>query len=261
LHQNIVSHDPKRYLSLLQESFTMDFNRRHDRRGRLFDDNIFTLKLDGPNHTQMSFCYGLRQGLHHGQSQTAFDYPWSSCNSLFRAARGLMEEKIFYSNRQDIKSLLPRKAEFPDNWCADKDGILLRSCFENLALVQTWFGTARSFLTAMNRKSSEEWIREQYLDNNSQPPITLNMLEIGYDTNEINAMLTNEWNPKFVLKKMSDTELCKVIDTQLLQKYGVTSVYKLSQRSKLKLYENLRHEYTSCDPKQIARCLALNYWR
>ena len=164
----------------------------------------------------MALNYSLRQGLHHGQSETAFDYPWSTCNQLFIENRGVKSSSAVFSNRSEIRKLLPRNfSDFPDKWQADENGILIRSTFEELSLVENWYGTARNFMYSMLRKTSPEWIAEQDKDEEDGPAVTLDLLEKGYSAEDISTMLACEGNAKFTQKGMSDMEICEIIDKQM----------------------------------------------
>ena len=168
LHQNICTTKPGEYCFSLLDSVTKDFNRRHHRAGRLFDKNAFILQLEGPNHIQMSLCYGLRQGVHHGTAQTAFEYQWCNANAIFAQER-------------------------------------------------------------------------------------------GYSAEDVSQMLQNEGNAKYNHKRKSDMEICKLIDTELLGKYHVQSVYELDVAQKLRIIDELRYDTKCSNLQQLARCVALKY--
>ena len=259
LHQNICTTKPDEYCFSLLDSVTKVFNKRHHRAGRLFDKNAFILQLEGPNHIQMSLCYGLRQGVHHGTSQTAFEYQWCNANAIFAQERGVPAEKPFLSGAGQLRELFPKGVEIPDSWAVGRDGVLLRRCFEDIKLVETWFGTARSYMFAMNRKTSEEWLKEQEKDGLDKPIISLDLLERGYTAEDISQMLQNEGNAKYNHKRKSDMEICKLIDTEMLGKYHVQSVYELDVAQKLRIIDELRYDTKCSNLQQLARCVALKY--
>lgn len=259
LHQNICATNPRDYYLSLSESLAKDFNRRHNRSGRLFDKKPFILQLQGPNHIQMSLCYSLRQGVHHGAVQTAFEYPWCSANALFRHERGVSSEKALLSGAAQLHDLFPKGADIPDSWEVGKDGILLRRCFEDIRLVETWFGTAKSYMFSMNRKTSDEWLKEQEKDGLNEPPVTLNLLERGYSAEDISRMLQNEGNAKYNHRRISDMEICKLIDKEMLGRYHVQSVYELDITQKLHIVDELRYDAKCSNIQQLSRCVALKY--
>ena len=241
LHETVMCDDVIRFVWSQELSLTKAFNSRHSRRGPLFDGKPYILQIQGPHHMQMALTYSLRQGLHHGQSETAFDYPWSTCNQLFVDERGIRPLQAMYRTRSEVRDFLPKNySEFPDNWQADSNGILLRKSFEELGLVENWYGTARNYMYSMMRRTSDEWISEQMKDCVDGPAITLDMLEKGYSPEEIATMLSFEGNPKFNSRGFSDMELCSLIDNRMIGRFGVSSVYSLTSKQKESLAYELR---------------------
>lgn len=262
IHETVLCDDATRFAWSQELSLTKAYNRRHSRRGPLFDGKPYVLQLKGPRHMQMALNYSLRQGLHHGQSETAFDYPWSTCNQLFTEDRGLKRSVAKFSSRSEIRKLLPRNfSDFPDKWQADENGILIRYTFEELSLVENWYGTARNYMYSMLRKTSPEWIAEQDKDEEDGPAVTLDLLEKGYSAEDISTMLTCEGNAKYTQKGMSDMEICEIIDKQIIVGYGVDSVYLLSGKQKEKIASELKMDLGVRSDKQIARCLVMDYNR
>jgi len=262
LHETVRCANPEELSNRQLRSLTKAFNYRHSRKGPLFDDQPFILKIEGPRHMQMALNYSLRQGLHHGQSETAFDYPWSTCNFLFASQRGAAVPKAIYKTRGELRSLLPKNENgFPDCWQGDANGILLRNTFEELALVENWYGTARSYIYSMIRKTSEEWLAEQNKDNTDEPVVTLNLIENNFSSEEVSEMLTLEGNSKYVSRGRSDMELCEMIDSRMIGRYGASSVYQLRKNQKETLAKELWYDLGIRNAKQIRRCLVMDYDR
>ena len=259
LHENVLSDDPGRFAASQSISLTKAFNCRHGRQGKLFDDKPYIVQIEGPQHMQMALNYSLRQGLHHGQSETAFSYPWSTCNEIFPLERGVARKPAAYVSRPELRCFFPKNADFPDSWQADSNGILLRRSFEQIPLVENWYGTSRNYSFSMMRKTSEEWLSQQGKDETDGPVVTLTLLEKGYSPEEIAAMLSSEESGKFFRRRTSDMELCELIDKQLLGRFRVSSVYSLSPRQKQMLSDELRHDLGILSEKQISRCLAMRY--
>ena len=259
LHETVLCEDPRRFVWSQELGLTKAFNKRHCRRGPLFDGKPFIQPIQGPKHMQMALNYSLRQGLHHGQSETAFDYPWSTCNQIFTKERGVQCQAPTYISRQEIRDLLHHTADFPDSWVADSNGILLRNCFEQIATVENWYGTARGYMYSMMRRTSREWLEEQGKDDVENPPVTLQMIERSYSMEDVDSMLGFEGNSKYTNRQMSDMEVCTLIDTQLLGRYHVDSVYSLSQRQKVAIANELRYDLQITNEAQLARCLVMNY--
>lgn len=260
LHETTLSPLPEQFAYWQQLSITKAFNHKHSRKGPLFDGKPYILRLEGPRHTQMALNYTLRQGLHHGQSETAFDYPWSTCNCLFTSARGVQTPIATYKTRREIRNLLPKNVtEFPDEWQADENGILLRNTFEELSLVQNWYGTARNYIYSMIRRTSEEWLAEQNQDSTDEPTVTLESIEQGFTSDDISRMISFEVNSKYSNRARSDMDLCRIIDTQMLSRFRTDSVYQLSKEQKTKLANEIWNDLGVHNKQQISRCVAMEY--
>jgi len=259
LHETVLCEDPFRFVWSQLLSFTKAFNHRHGRSGSLFDSHPFIQQLVGPRHTNMAICYSLRQGFHHGISETAFEYPWSTCNYLFPKERGASSPSPLYCDTNSIRKLICKNAETPDGWTADENGILLRNSFEQLNYVENWFSTAKSYIYSMVRKTSEEWVNDQKKDETNEKTVTLQYLEKGYSDDDIKMMLANEGNSKFINKRMSDFELCSIIDNDLIRKYKKNSIYSLPVDTRKKIGEILYHDLNVKSAQQVSRCLALKY--
>lgn len=258
-HQTVMSANPSEYINRLILGTTKAFNHKHSRKGPLFDRVPFKIELIGPRHTQMALNYSLRQGMHHGLSETPFAYPWSTCNYIFQEERGIVRPVPVLTSRSEIRDCLSKNAEFPDEWQADENGILFRPTFEQLNMVENWYGTARSYIFSMVRKTSSEWLEEQKKDGTEEPLITLNLLETGFSTEDIAGMLANEGNTKYIQRKMNDTEICHIIDNDMIGRFGKSSVYELSSSQKSKLAQELRNDYGILSSAQVSRCLAMDY--
>lgn len=255
IHLIVYSDDPRSMIYTLIQSITQYFNSKYGRKGRLFDKKSFSMAISGPRHVQMALNYALRQGLHHGLCDTPFAYPDCTCNEIFIKQRGMKERVLYYSNKADLKDFFPKNADFPDFWCADENGILLRGCFEEIQLVENWYGTARNYIFSMVRKSTDEWIDEQKQDNSNEPLITLLSIEPSYSPQDITKMYSMEGNAKFISRGPSDRDICSIIDSQILCERQ--SVYTITEKRKDDIIKILQIEYGIKSQKQIMRCLAI----
>lgn len=259
LHETVMCESPSSFAKRQVLSLTKAFNHKHGRQGPLFDPHPYIVKAEGPRHKQMVFNYSLRQGMHHGQSETPFAYPWSTCNHLFTSERGVCEEQAYFTGGSELRDCFCKNARIPESWQADANGILLRKTFEQMDLVENWYGSARSYLFSMIRRTSEEWLAEQQKDGTDEPVVTLDLLESGFSKEEIASMLSNEGNPKYIHRGMSDMEVCQIIDHELVRRYHKESVYALSQDQKERIMKDLKYGYGLSSPLQLSRCLAMNY--
>lgn len=261
IHDNVYSSRLHDFLHSLKLTSTKAFNSKYGRHGRLFDEKTFAIEIKGPQHTLMSINYGLRQGLHHGVSESAFSYPYCTTNEIFSEARGVSEKEAFYKGSEQLQPFFPKNATIPDGWCADRHGILTRSCYENIPLLETWYGTSKNFMWNMLRTSSEQWLQEQDADGVQSVRVSLELLEYGFTSEDIACMHRNEGNRKFIKTGKTDMDICKIIDAEILPKLHVRSVYHLNADQKIKIFNDLRNKLGIRNEKQLSRCLAMKYVR
>jgi hypothetical protein len=107
----------------------------------------------------------------------------------------------------------------------------------------------------MCRKTSEEWIKEQNNDNNGQPPITIGDIESGVKIHDIEEMLAFE-HGRSDYRRLSDLDLCRIIDKEIVPQYGKPSVYHLNLREKQEIAELLYRRFHA-GKEQIIRCLIM----
>ena len=211
VHFIVLSESPHKFALSLRYSVTKHFNYVYGRIGRLFDKRVFIKKLEGTKHIQMAINYCLRNGLHHGQSETAFAYPFSTCNYIFSRARGIQDSNLSF-NRAEIQSYLPKNAYFPDNFGIDSQGVISRKTFQEIRITESWFGTPTNYIYNMNRRTTEDWIKEQEKDDVTADPITLKIIEKGVQFDSESDMLKNEMGGRASVVNMNDLEVCSVVD-------------------------------------------------
>lgn len=253
IHQNVFTADPVPYGARLRMSYTKYFNRKYDRKGRMGEPGIFTLKVQGLNHQITLNNYVLRNGQHHNASQTAFGYAFCSIREQFSAELGYTAPSPAITSRSTMRALLPQHADFPDWFVMDENGVFLRSSFMEIRQVELFYVSPRNYLFQMNRLTDESWIKDQEKDRTGQP-IRIQDVEKSFGEKDIAQMLNNEHGRNFRRDRMQDLDVCQLIDTQLLPGCGVSSIYQLSASKKQELAR--LHEF-SLPEVQIRRCLAL----
>lgn len=253
-HFVLFSENPSRFALALRLSMTKHFNYTYSRRGRLFDKKPFISELVGSRHTLMAINYVLRNGLHHGQSETAFAYPFGTCNYINMKARGVSAPKLI-TDRRYIRSFLPINAQFPDYMAVEENGFISRSCFEEIRMAETLYGSPNTFIYNMNRRSSNDWINEQSLDDIVTDPITLMTIEKGTSMNTETEMIKNENGGRAFNSQYNDMELCEIIDNNCIGRFKVDSIYKLNREKKNMLAKELVKDL-HVGVLQVARCLA-----
>ena len=119
------------------------------------------------------------------------------------------------------------------------------------------FVTPRNFDYHMGRKTSEDWYKEQEKDKSDSPIIRLETIEKGINLQPVESMLIHE-SGRSDYRKLTDLNLCRIIDKEILPEHGIKSVYELSMREKTRLADYL-HRTHHLGEAQIRRCLAMSY--
>ena len=252
VHLNIFSGAPIHFASNLRLSYTRYFNRKYNRAGRLGQKNTFLLKVLGHVHQMILENYILRNGLHHGAAPTAFGYKYCSVRDMFVEDIGLQTEKPASWTRSEMASILPRHAEFPDEYQMNESGIFVRRSFMELRRAEQFYGSPRNYLYQMNRLTDESWEREQQEDRTDKP-ITLGDVEHADETT-IAQMLKNESGRNFSHSRLQDLDVCRLIDNDILQ--TTKTVYQLTDSEKKRIGRLLFNEF-HIPEHQIRRCLVL----
>lgn len=253
VHLCIKTSNPYKVMTIYRYAYTRYFNNKYYRRGKLGEVHPFVIELEGLYHILTAISYVLRNPLHHGVSETAFGYPYSSIQSYFRKGMGkdnIDEEKIL--SLRHHSSHLPHHTKRPEKYRMSEQGTYIMSDYVSHLEVEHMFVTARSFCFYMNRISSEEWMKEQEKDQNGKDTISLQRIEAGVSHNSLSDMLKNE-HGKSNYKKISDIELCTLIDKSLPSD---SSVYTISDRTKERIYRDLIKVHRA-EHIQTLRCLSL----
>ena len=87
-HQLVQTTDPDEFMHCFRQPYSMYFNHKYQRTGKLGDNTHFTLEVIGYHHTIAAASYILRNALHHGVAPIPYAYPHCSANSIFRKEMG-----------------------------------------------------------------------------------------------------------------------------------------------------------------------------
>lgn len=257
-HMNILADAPAKSAAALRMSYTKWFNHRYDRKGRLGEKGCFVQTVSGFYHQMTLMNYILRNGLHHGAVSVAMGYPFCSIQEMFSKDLGYREVPPSRLSRAEIAHILPRHAEFPDEYIMDETEMFQRKSFMEIRVAEQYYTTPRNFLYQMNRLTSEEWETEQAKDNTGTP-ITLQDIERA-DRESLASFLRNETGRNFNPRRVQDMELCQLIDADYLPRFGATSIYHLTPSQVDTIHKELRFDRHLPEP-QIQRCLAEDYPR
>ena len=235
VHKLVQTEKPQDYMHDFRLSYTMYFNHKYQRKGRLGEDHNFTLEIVGHHHLLAAASYVLRNAVHHGEMGKFLD------------------EKLLPT--RSYAKFIGKRAEYPSHYKMTEQGVFTRESVLDIPQMEFRFGTARAYNYYMGRKSSEEWEAEQQRDANNLPPVNISSIERGISMHDITKMQSYE-NGKADYRKISDIELCTELDTLARNKYGRHSVYQLTLKEKVEIAEHMfrtRH----LNEAQIRRCLVL----
>lgn len=251
-HQLVQTEAPTDLMYFFRMSYSMYFNRKYHRSGKLGEKNHFTMEVVGYHHILAASSYVLRNALHHGIPPIPYAYPHCSANAIFMKEMGKSPCQRLIDPRH-YRRFIGKNAEYPASYKMNESGVFLRESVLDIPQVENLFVTPRAFNWYMSRKSSEEWEAEQGKDKNGKAPINIATIESGVITESTEKMLIYE-NGKTDYRRPSDIDICTEIDRNILPKYGKTSVYMLTRQEKQQIAEHL-YRNLHIGERQIRRCL------
>lgn len=253
-HQLVQTRCPEEFMYNFRQPYTMYFNNKYHRKGRLGERHHFTVEITGHHHTIAAASYVLRNALHHGIAPIPYAYPHCSANAIFSKEMGKFNNEPLLPERSYYK-YIGRRCEYPESYKMTKGGVFTRRTVLDIPQIEALYGTPRAFNYYMSRKSSEEWETEQQKDGNSLAPVNLETIEKGVGLHETDRMHLFE-NGKADYRKTTDIELCTELDILARTRYGKHSVYELSLKEKEETAEHL-YQVRHLNESQIRRCLVL----
>ena len=253
-HLMIQTEDPKEFMYNMRQPYSKYFNQKYGRNGALGEKEHFQLEIRGLHHHLAAMSYILRNPLHHGIAPIPYAYPHSSVNVIFQHEMGKSNTDILIPEKSYYKHI-GRRAAYPDTYKMNDKGMFLRESVLDIVQVENMFATPRSFDYYMGRKTSEDWHKEQSKDNIDNPPVKLEAIEYGVNSHSLERMLINE-NGRCDYRKMSDIDVCTLVDHQILPSIGKSSVYQLTSKEKEGIAEILFKTY-HIGSDMIWRCLVM----
>lgn len=237
-HFGLQTDSPGEVFRRERYAYSRYFNSKYRRRGRLGEKYPFILETDGLLHIQTLVTYVFRQGLHHGLTATPFAYPHNSVNAIFREELGKTASVELMPRDQWYKYIPDSEYNIPDGYRMDSSGLLLREDIIDTSYVQILYVSPRNFLFQMNRLSDDKWRDEQMTDKSGFPPITLDRIEPSAYSSNISQMLNNE-SGRSCSNRITDLEMCGLIDNLYVPRMGRESVYDLSPGDRAELGNRL----------------------
>jgi len=253
-HKLVQTEDPAEFMHCFRLPYSMYFNRKYHRSGKLGENVHFTMEIVGHHHILAAASYILRNALHHGIAPIPYAYPHCSANAIFMKEMGKKPCTDLLHPRY-YRRFAGKTAEFPDRYKMSGSGVFLRETVLDIPQMENLFVTPRAYNWYMTRKSSEEWEAEQKKDLNDLPPVNLSSIESGIRTESTDRMLIHE-SGKSDYRKPTDIDMCTEIDRIILPRYGKASVYMLTRQEKQEIARLLYRNYRLSE-NQIRRCMAM----
>lgn len=254
VHMLVQTDNPNQFMGAFRMPYTKYFNKKYFRSGKLGETVHFTMEIHGLHHHLAAMSYILRNALHHGVAPIPYAYPHSTVNAIFQREMGKRpEESLLPSNT--FYRHVGRNAVWPDTYKMSSSGLFLRETVLDIPQVENMFVTPRNFDFYMNRRTSEEWVKEQAKDRNDRDPITLELIESHSGLTSISDMMANE-SGRSDYRRMSDVAVCAEIDSIVVSEFHKPSIYLLRVDEKIRIAGHLRQKY-HLGKEQIERCLAM----
>ena len=155
VHLILLGEQVGSFVKDLRKRYTMHFNNRYGRSGKLGEKGYFCLEISGNNHII-----------------AAISYVFSAINDLFREDLGKFDKPTLLKSREDIARELPRRAEFPDSFQMTTEGWFTRESTMELRQTELLFVSPAAFEYNMFRRTDERWKEEQMRDPGSLRPIS-----------------------------------------------------------------------------------------
>lgn len=254
-HMLVQTDDPDEFMYTFRRAYSIYFNHKYQREGRLGEKRHFSMEVAGYHHLLAALSYILRNALHHGVVSIPYAYPHCSVNAIFRKEMGKFQNEELLPPSAYYKHV-SRRAEYPDSYKMTANGVFARDTVLDIPQVENLFVTPRAFNFYMSRKSSEEWEKEQAKDENARPPVNLTTIEEGVNLHNRDTMLIFE-NGKADYRKISDIDLCTMLDEWARTRYAKHSVYQLTRKEQIQIAQELYRTYR-LNEVQIRRCLAFH---
>lgn len=245
---------PEGLIGAYRMPYAKYFNHKYGRSGKLGEMRCFVLEVNGLYHHLAAMSYILRNALHHGVVSIPYAYPHSSVNVIFQREMGKRPVEDLISPSSYYRHI-GRRADFPDSYKMSSSGLFLRESVLDIPQVENMFASPRAFDYYMSRKTSEDWVKEQSKDNNSMLPITLETIESNVSMDPVDQMLINE-SGRGNYRRITDIELCGIIDRIVREDFGKPSVYFLSPEEKISIANRL-HKIHYPTNAQLQRCLVM----
>lgn len=258
LHLVCECDSPPDLVKRMRSSYTQMFNHRYCRKGALGEESFFSDRLEGRRHITTAISYVVRNPLHHEVCANPYAYPFSSVgqyfkNSMEKFAPCDVDMDRKGRSKSDIirrKNVLPEDVGF-----GGRSGMISMDDVVKNVMVEGYFGSYRAFVYGLSRNDYEKWAKEQYEDNVSVSPVTIKTIEPFLSEEEVASIMkqNQHWLKE---KRMTDIELCDIIDRTYIPRLGKSGYAQLTAREADAVRKQLLRVYQAkISFKQLDRCL------
>ena len=257
VHLGVITDKSSILIQRTRSSYTQMFNNKYGRKGQLGDPSYFRLDLEGRLHIAACLSYISRNAWHHGVCANPFDYPFSSVNLYFKKSTSVFPCMELTHDSKRRGRLVRKNNVIPKSLSFDQFGQISPSDIIETDIVEGYFGSYRAFDFNLHRVNYEQWKQEQLSENSDAPHIDLQAIEPLMSSDKIAAAMKK--SPGWISDiRVSDLELCRIIDNELISQFHVSSYAHLTQEQKLRICNILRYDmHYILSAKQLGRCLAL----
>lgn len=255
VHIAVITSNPGILVQRIRSSYTQQFNDRYFRKGRMGDKYYFKLAMEGRLHITAAFSYIMRNPVHHRVCANPFAYPYSTIHMYFNSQKSpqfLSDKGIAEARMKDTirkKNILPAGIQF------DLSGMIDLSSVVNTEIFEGYFGSYRAFHYGLSRNDYDNWQNEQIKELSEKPPVTLSSIEPHLPVGKIKEMMAH--NTAWLREvKMTDMELCEMIDGKYISDFHRRSYAELTDSEKIAVAQHIL-ENKFVPITQLARCLSV----
>lgn len=250
--------NPSDLVKRIRSSYTQMFNHRYCRKGALGEESFFSYRLEGRHHITTAISYVVRNPLHHEVCANPYAYPFSSVgqyfkNSMEKFAPNDADTDGKGRSKSDIirrKNVLPKDVGF---W--GQSGMISMDDVVDNVMVEGYFGSYRAFSYGLSRNDYDKWVKEQYEDEVTVNPVTIRTIEPFLSETQVASILKQNYH-WLKEKRMTDIELCDVIDRTYIPRLGKSGYAQLTAGEGDLIRKQLLQVFQSrISTKQLYRCL------
>ena len=229
-HFHLVGHgkpeDIERFKAQMKRLLIKYFNRTG--RAHLLKEGIWIQAdpLADDVEVMDKIIYVFRNPMDAGYPYLPEDYPWGVGRLFFHVDSAVAVRRVGDMTIDERRTVLHTRANIPDNWEVDANGMVLPRCYIDIDTVHRLFGSPRRFIAFL-------FVRKKDL------------------------VKLDEQCARVFLEKRGDSELRAEAEEQSEQLFNRT-ITKLTQAERIQIASILWQERRTLSRKQLARAVRVN---